>query len=47
MIAISKAADLIELIQGGQLYWAFPFSKGSLPKPFQQFSCNWDALILT
>jgi hypothetical protein len=30
MFAISKAADLNQLVQGGQLYWAFPFSKGSL-----------------
>ncbi len=30
MFAISKAADLNKLEQGGQLYWAFPFAKGSL-----------------
>jgi len=30
MLVLSKAGDLV---QGGQLYWAFPFSKGSLPKP--------------
>ncbi len=28
MFALSKAADLN--LQGGQLYWAFPFSNGSL-----------------
>jgi hypothetical protein len=33
MFALSKAADLICLVQGGQLYWAFPFSKGSLLIP--------------
>jgi len=27
---MSKVADLNQLVQGGQLYWAFPFSKGSL-----------------
>jgi hypothetical protein len=27
MFAVSKAADLNKLVQGGQLYWAFPFSK--------------------
>ncbi len=32
MFALSKAANLIKLGQGGQLYWAFPFSKGSLAK---------------
>jgi len=26
-------ADLNKLVQGGQLYWAFPFSKGSLVQP--------------
>jgi hypothetical protein len=30
MFAISKAADLNQLVHGGQLYRAFPFSKGSL-----------------
>ncbi len=30
MFAMPKAAGLNELVQGGQLYWAFPFSKGSL-----------------
>jgi len=30
MFALSKVADLSELVQGGQLYRAFPFSKGSL-----------------
>ncbi len=30
MFAISKAADWICQVQGGKLYWAFPFSKGSL-----------------
>ncbi len=30
MFVISKAADLNNLVQGGQLYWAFRFSKGSL-----------------
>jgi len=30
MFAISKAAALCWLIQGGQLYRAYPFSKGSL-----------------
>jgi hypothetical protein len=29
-IAISKAADLNLSVQGGQLYWFFPFSKDSL-----------------
>jgi hypothetical protein len=27
---MSKTADLKQFIQGGQLYLAFPFSKGSL-----------------
>ncbi len=27
---MSKAADLSYLVQGGQLYWAFPFSEDSL-----------------
>ncbi len=30
MLAISKAADLNKLFHGDQLFWAFPFSKGSL-----------------
>jgi hypothetical protein len=30
MFAVSKSADLNQLLQGGKLYWAFPFSKGSL-----------------
>jgi hypothetical protein len=30
MFALSKAADLNYLVQGGQLYWALPFSKVSL-----------------
>ncbi len=30
MFPISKEVDLNKLVQGGQLYWAFPFSKGSL-----------------
>jgi hypothetical protein len=30
MFAISKAADLNKLAQGGQLSLAIPFSKGSL-----------------
>jgi hypothetical protein len=30
MFALSKAADLNKLGQGGQLYRAFPFSKDSL-----------------
>jgi len=30
MFAISKAADLNWLVRGGQLYWVFPFRKGSL-----------------
>jgi hypothetical protein len=30
MFAVSKASDLNWLVQGGQWYWAFPFSKGSL-----------------
>ncbi len=34
MFALSKAADLNWLVQGGQLYWAFPFSKVSVPKLF-------------
>ncbi len=32
MFELSKVADLNELVQGGQLYCAFPFSKGSLSK---------------
>ncbi len=30
MFAISEAGDLNQLAQGGQLYWASPFSKSSL-----------------
>jgi len=30
MFAISKAADRNQLVLWGQLYWPFPFSKGSL-----------------
>ncbi len=30
MFAFSKAAVLNSLVQGGQQYWTFPFSKGSL-----------------
>ncbi len=30
MFAMPKAADLNELVEVGQLYWAFPFSKVSL-----------------
>jgi len=33
MLAISKEADLNRLVQGGQLYWSFPFSKDSLYQP--------------
>ncbi len=29
MFTTSKAANLNYLVQGGQLYWAFQFSKGS------------------
>ncbi len=29
---VEKASYLIELVQGGQRYWAFPFNKGSLAK---------------
>ena len=32
MFSILKAADLNDLVQGGQLYWAFPFTKGSMMK---------------
>ncbi len=35
MCSISKAADLNYLVQGGQLYRAFPFSKGSLAIHFE------------
>ncbi len=35
MFAVSKAADLNQLVQGGQLYWAIPFNKGSLAPLFQ------------
>ncbi len=50
MFAISKAADLNQLVQGGHLYWAFPFSNSSLlsePKIFifnQKVSFN---IVLT
>ncbi len=30
MFVMSKATNLNYLVQGGQLYWAFPFCKGSL-----------------
>ncbi len=30
MIPLSKAAYLNKLLEGGQLYWAFPFSKDSV-----------------
>jgi len=30
MFALSKAADIDKLVQGGQLYRGFSFSKGSL-----------------
>jgi hypothetical protein len=30
MFVLSKAANLNKLAYEGQLYWAFPFSKGSL-----------------
>ncbi len=30
MFAASKADKLNMLVQGGQLYWAFPFRKSSL-----------------
>jgi hypothetical protein len=33
MFSISKEAYLNLLVQGGQMYRAFPFSKGSLPPP--------------
>ncbi len=32
ILSISKAADLNWLVQGGQLYLAFPFRKGSVEK---------------
>jgi hypothetical protein len=32
MFELSKAADLNGLVHGGQLYWGFLFSKGSLDK---------------
>ncbi len=32
ILSISKAADLNWLVQGGLLYLAYPFSKGSLDK---------------
>ncbi len=33
MFALSKAADPNQLVHGGQLYWALPFSKTSLVLP--------------
>jgi len=30
MFSISKADNLYQLVEGDQLYWAFPFSKNSL-----------------
>jgi hypothetical protein len=39
MFALSKAVDLSGLLHGGQLYWAFPFSKGSLDK-YSYFASN-------
>ncbi len=30
IFAILKRADLNQLVRGGQMYWGFPFSKGSL-----------------
>ncbi len=35
MFTMPKAADLNEQVQGGQLYWAFHFSKGSLVRPIK------------
>jgi hypothetical protein len=45
MFLISKAADLNLLVQGGQWYCAFPFSKDSLIKQLTSwggviFNCN-------
>jgi hypothetical protein len=37
MFALSIATDLSKLVQGGQLYRAFPFSKGSLNFPMTGF----------
>ncbi len=31
---MQEGADLNKLVQGGHLYWAFPFSKASLEKRF-------------
>jgi hypothetical protein len=30
MSSIKKGADLNNEVQGGQLYWAFPYSKASM-----------------
>jgi hypothetical protein len=40
MFAISKAADLNKLLQGGQPYLAFPFSQGSLPDAYAKPSTS-------
>jgi hypothetical protein len=37
MFALSKAADLNSLVQGGQLHWAFLFSEASLIWPMKPF----------
>jgi len=34
MLAVSKAADQNWLVEGGQMYKAFPFSESSLDKDF-------------
>jgi hypothetical protein len=42
MFELSKAADLNLLVQGGHLYWAFHFSKGSLPNIYTKtLVCLW------
>jgi hypothetical protein len=38
ILSVLKAANLNQLVQGGQLYWAFPFSKDSLLICFEEDS---------
>ncbi len=40
MFSISKVSDLIYLLQGSQLYWAFPLGKGSLVVPSTLGNCD-------
>jgi hypothetical protein len=47
MFELLEAADINCFVQGGQLYWPFPFSKGSLAilTPHFTHKAKWDIYL--